>query len=76
MICKYMGYQLYKEHDHVKVVGPSDTWRCDTVSEAIKDINAKRGCPREQYNHAHQRRADESKPAYTRKELNEYNGVE
>ena len=76
MICKYMGYQLYKEHDHVKVVGPLDTWRCDTVTEAIKDINAKRGCPREQYNHARRWRADESKPAYTRKELNEYNGVE
>lgn len=72
----YMGYTIEREGDHVKITGPSGVWREDTTTDAIREINRLRGTPIHQYEHAHSLREDEYQNSYTRKELQEYNGMD
>lgn len=73
---KYLGHTIERERDHVKVKSPTgEVWREDTATDAIREINRKRGTPNHIIACGTQTR-EKSVPAYTRKELNEYNGVE
>lgn len=72
----YHGHTIDKEHDHVIVRGPSGEWREDTTTDAIREINRIRGVPIDLYQHAQPRRREEENTFYTRKEIQEYNGMD
>ena len=72
----YHGYEIIKEQDHVLVRGPSSEWREDTATDAIREINRIKGVPTDLYCHARTLRREEVNESYTRKELEEYNGME
>lgn len=72
----YMGYTIEREGDHVKVTGPSGVWREDNITDAFREINRIKGTPIERYAHARVLREDEYNKSYTRKEIDEYNGMD
>ena len=73
---QYMGYTIEREGDHVKITGPSGVWREDSITDAFREINRIKGTPIERYAHARVLRENECNKAYTRKEINEYNGMD
>lgn len=73
---KYLGHTIEREHDHVKVTSPAgEVWREDTTTDAIREINNHRGTPNHIIACGTQTR-EKPVPSYTRKELEEYNGME